>query len=329
MPQESTAGATSWDPGVLALRTMTLTISLAADGLLVQSADHRLTNLATGTIVDDAEKKQLVISLANNGAVAICFSGVGEVAGRGRASEILFQAAVEAGPLFEVSMDQLLESLGAKSTAWLRGVRGDTRHSFVAAGFDVTSTEIVTRVALVSNCQRIAGQEDSMLVVADHLPEQVFEVSTAVITEPIVLVAGMHPAVARSDRLALTRLARNHRQTIQIARRMAYVNRAAAATSAARDAVSPHCTTVSLVVGRTQINGMTLAHTTSEHEIPIEHVSAGHDDRDFIAAAIKEVWRELGRTDTPVQRGSSTCAINLPWLTRGSPYASPSDTLMT
>lgn len=307
---------------------MTLTMSLVADGLIVQSADHRLVELPSGRIVDDAEKKQLVVQLGTAVAV-ISFAGVGAVAGRGRASELLYDTAVNAGQPFQVSLDQLIQKLRLKSTAWLRGVRGDRRrHSFVVAAIEDVGDAIITKVSMVSNYQTIDSQEGPVLQVQDN-PQALdsFTVSSQIVSQPTVLVAGMHPAVDEKDRLALTRLVRDRRMMIQLARRMAYVNRAAASRPQARGMISPHCTTAAQLLARTQINGMTIAHTDQEREIPIETVMAGFDARPVLEEALRTAWREQGRTDTPVQRGSMSSGKTLSGTTTGSPYANKDDKL--
>jgi hypothetical protein len=307
---------------------MTLTMSLVADGLIVQSADHRLVELPSGRVVDDAEKKQLVIQMGTAVAV-VSFAGVGAVAGRGRASELLYDTAVNAGEPFQVSLDQLLQKLRLDATEWLRGVRGDwRRHSFVVAAIENVGDEVITKVSLVSNYQRINSQDGPTLQVQDN-PQALdsFNVSSQIVSEPTVLVAGMHPAVGEKDRLALTRLVRDRRMTIQLARRMAYVNRAAASRTHARGMISPHCTTAAQLLARTQINGMTIAHTDQEREIPIETVMAGFDTRPVLEEAIRAAWRAQGRTDTPIQRGSVSSGKTLNGTTTGSPYANRDDQL--
>ncbi len=304
---------------------MTLTISLVADGLVVQSADHRLVELPSQKVIDDAERKQLVVQVGT-GAAAISFAGIGDIPGRGRASQLLYDTAVKAGLPFEVSLDKLVDDLRHNSSEWLRVVGGDRRHSFVVAAIETVGDQVVTKLSLVSNYQTISGQQGSSLQVQDEpRARDSFSVSSVLVGEPTVLVAGMHPAIRDEDRVALTRMVRDRRMSIQLARRMAYVNRSAASRSQAQGMISPHCTTAALLLGCTQINGLTLAHTDQEQEIPIEIVMAGADERRIVQEAIEKVWREEGRTDTPVQRGSSTSAVALKGITAGSPYANPSD----
>lgn len=306
---------------------MTLTISLVADGLVVQSADHRLVELPSRRIVDDAERKQLVVQLGMGTAV-ISFAGIGGVRGRRSASQLLYDTAVKAGEPFQISLDELVDELRRTSTEWLHAVRGDRRHSFVVAAMEDVGDQIVTRLLLVSNYQTITGQRSSTLQVEDE-PRALdnFSVSSEVVGEPTVLVAGMHPAVRDEDRIALTRMVRDRRKSIQLARRMAYVNRNSASRSQAEGMVSPHCTTAALLLSRTQINGMTLAHTDQEREIPIEIVQVGTDQRRMMQEALKKVWREQGYVGTPVLRGSSTTGKTLKGTTAGSPYADSGDSL--
>ena len=303
---------------------MTLTVSLLADGLIVQSADHRLLEIPSGKIVTNFEKKQFVVQLSGPCLATISFAGLGAVEGY-PTSQLLYDTALKAGGPGQVSLDQFIEDLRRNATKWLRRVPVDNRHhSFVVAGIELVEDEVVTKVSLVSNYQTITGQEGLDLQVDNsvHASES-FAVSSYVVGEPIVLVAGMHAAVPRSDRLALTRMVRNRRRTIELARRLAYINRWAALR--AEDNVSPECTTAALLLGCTQINAMTRAHREGEYDVAIDVVMTGVDQRRII----EEIWHKEGMTGTPHMRGSAAGAVSLNGTTTGSSYANPDDVLLT
>jgi hypothetical protein len=301
---------------------MTLTLTLAGDGFIVQSADHRLVGVPTKQVVDESERKQLLVQLGD-GAAAVCFSGVGFTSTGRRASQVLYEAALNAGPPFETSFDAVAESIRSASESWLRGVRYG--HSFVMSGFESTDDAILTRVAMISNYQRLQGEmnehgREAPVVVDAELTAGRFVISSVEVTEPVVLVAGMHPAVTIAERQRLTRAMRKRRLSSQLARSLAYVNATASIREAAKRGISADCTTISLVVGRRQINGMTRAHGDREIEVVTEIVQPGNDMRAILQTAIEQIWREQGLSGTPIQRASSTLAIPLRRETRGSPY---------
>jgi hypothetical protein len=80
-------------------------MTLAGEGFIVQSADHRLTELPSHRVVDDAERKQLLV-LLERGAAAISFAGIGIADGK-RAAEVLYEAVVQAGNPLAAAFDDI------------------------------------------------------------------------------------------------------------------------------------------------------------------------------------------------------------------------------
>ena len=71
-------------------------MTLAANGLLVQSADHRLSRPDGTDYVDSAPKQMRIQSLGNQVSV-VCYAGIGVVSGRGSAADLLYRTASDLG----------------------------------------------------------------------------------------------------------------------------------------------------------------------------------------------------------------------------------------
>lgn len=309
---------------------MTLTMTLGANALLVQSADHRLSRL-DGSLYDDEEPKQLLVQSMGRQASVVCYSGVGEVPGRGRASELLYSAVSALDT--HASLQDVAEAVREAGTRWLRGVSGDRRHSFTLAGLVVRPDDrvIETHVGLISNRQRVreirrsrALTEDTDRATDDFVITWLDEWDDG---EPVLLATGTHQAVHDGEALRLTRLVRSRRSTAGLARAMATVNRTAAGRSTA---ISPNCTTASFLLGRTQINGMSLGHTSAgDAEVAIPRAICGFDLRTLLADVLAEVPNRFPDfVGTPQMRPSSSYAESLPFGTTGSPFAHPDDPLL-
>jgi hypothetical protein len=305
-------------------------MTLAANGLLVQSADHRLIRVKDGSVYDDSEPKHLFAQSMGGQASFISFAGVGEVPGRGRASKVLYRAVSE--PLdSKASFEDIAEAVREAGTHWLRSVRGDRRHSFTMAGFHIEDQKVETRIALISNWQRVGTIERSRVTTTDAADAS----NDFAVTwmdewddgEPVLLTTGLSDAVHDGDALRLTQLVRRRRTLEGLSRAVAHVNRTAAGRSSG---ISPHCTTVSLVIGRTQVNGISLGHSRDgEQEVPIPSAMTGFDLRSVLGDAVAEIWEKEGLTGVPQVRPSSTFGASLPFRTEGSPFANPSDRFLT
>jgi hypothetical protein len=303
---------------------MTLTISLIADGLIVQTADHRLMGSDRAPCTEDDAPKQLVAT-AKTWATSICFAGVAQLGHRGRASEVLHKA-IE-GTNVSASFIDAVNAMANGLTRWMAGATGDTRMSVTMAGFVAGEEVRLTQVALVSNWQRLSGEHNSMLLTADvPMAENRFAVSDAIVTTPVTLVSGWCPAVRDDERIRLTRLVRQKRTLEQLARAMAYINRAASERKEAKETISPACTSVAVVVGPTQINGRSLAHVDeAEREVVVPKAWCGFDLRGYMAKVVAEVWRNEGLPGAPQTLPSSTFTPGRTGANGGSPYANPDD----
>ena len=133
---------------------MTLTMTLAANGLLVQSADHRLMRVPDGSLYDDAEPKHLFVQSLGGQASVVSFTEY-EVRLRARVGSVVPGGKRTAGQS-RASLEDIAEAVCVPvAKDWLQGIVGDRRHTFTMAGFNVKEAEVETRIALISNWQRM------------------------------------------------------------------------------------------------------------------------------------------------------------------------------
>jgi hypothetical protein len=302
---------------------VTLTINLVADRLIVQTADHRLM-ASDRPLPDDDTPKQFVAS-GKGWAAAICYAGVAQLRGRGSVSKILCEA-LEAAKASSSFLD-VAGALADRASRWMAPATGERRLSITMAGITAGAGQGLTRIALVSNWQRLGEERDSMLLVESLLEAQNrFEVTDATVTAPVTVVSGWWPAVRDKDRIDLTRLVRRRRTIDELARATAHVNRVAAKRPEAKCTISSACTSIAVVVGPTQANGRSLAHADDgEREIVVPKVWCGFDLPGYMGKVVAEVWRQQGLPGVPQTVPSSTFVIGGPEPSGPSPYANTND----
>ena len=304
-------------------------MTLAAAGLLVQTADHRLVTLPDRALLDDAEPKHVQVQ-SLRWCAAVSFAGVGEVRGRGRASAVLYRAITDANA--DASFEDVATAVADAGTVWLRGVASDARrHTFVMGGFlfgddERLAEEIPTRLAVISNHQRLGTKAGPDLSLHDVPVLDRFAVSVIDVVEPLVLITGMHPAVRADERARLARLVNRRRTTRQLAAAMAYINEAASERPEAAGAISPHCTSVAMLVGTGQVKGMGRAHAAApQRDAPIASARPGFDEAEILRRAVEAE----GRDWSTGQVVSATFVAGWPSdvVSSGSPYADHEDPL--
>jgi hypothetical protein len=306
---------------------MTLTITLVADGLIVQTSDHRLTEQPGSMLITDEEPKQMY-ALADDWAAVVGFAGIGYVRTDSRiirASDIAYDAVTKAGR--KAGFAATADAIATGATRWLRAVTGDRRHSFVMAGLVVQSPEVITRVAVISNWQRPDVGADAVVATIDTAARDHFDVSIFDTYEPAVLAMGCHPAVRQAELFRIKRMANAKRSTRQIASVMSYVNGAASQRPAAKDAVSRHCTSVAILLSRRQINGEATAHTEGREQ-PVPVLQGNAVFRNALERTVAELQAkgEIAPGIVAPPR-SSTFAKSVPVEFRDLPYTTPADPL--
>lgn len=258
-----------------------------------------------------------------------CYAGIGTIKGRKSAGDTLRSAVVGPASKDRMSIGDIADALAPEAERWLRGVGGDTRHSFSLSGIEIDGARVRTRVALVSNWQRLEhGRNGDLLTVDSKAANVGFSIDLIDVTEPILLVTGMHPALGREARLRLMRLTRRRRTTSQLAHEMAMMNRVAAGHNAAQKTISPHCTSISMLLSAGEICGTAFAHTRSEGPVVTPLVNTGPDDSaSWVETVIADHWRKEGRSSPPKRRPSMNFYLGFPCKTKESPYRHKKDHL--
>ena len=204
---------------------MTLTITVAGQRSIYQSADYRLLDLATGETYDLGAQKGVLINAFDWTAI-VAFAGIGRTASVDVSEWLAAHVASIGG---NDPFDRVIEAL-LDADSWLSQVEADhRRHSFSVGAFE----ESTPTFALVSNYESIVAPPAR--VAAGRLA-----VTRLRPTKTTAFVSGQAWAVSRSDRRTLARIVDRDPEPAKVYEALASMNRA---VSTATRLVSPSCFT--------------------------------------------------------------------------------------
>jgi uncharacterized membrane protein len=248
--------------GVLKVRvaaTVTLNITLLTEQVIYQGADLRLTNGDTGKLVTDVSGK--IIEVGDfEWSGFVTYTGIGRAFGRDTSDLVVDWLTGVSG-----SPDVLVQKLADEARGWVtRVARHGGRHlphTFVLTAFIAGRAQ----AWVVSNFEDAKGRYNSA-------PSLEFRISSRRLGRgALAIVTGQKGAVSRLSRQRLERLAAEpSTDPSRIRQRLTEINRAAAASPAARGTVSPGSYVVSL-----RSDGQGAMQVSADDFVELRHVLAG------------------------------------------------------
>jgi hypothetical protein len=259
---------------------MTLNITVLTPDVIYQSADFRLTNADTCTLVTDASRK--LISLQYSGWDGlITYTGLG----RWRDRDVSQWVVDWVAGIDDATPDWMANSIAVRGSELLSEVLARTgmrfRHTFVLAAFVGGRV----RAYLISNFEN--GRSRPRAAADSRLQVTPLVLSTH--RRSRVVVTGASPAVTRVQRRQLERIAAAHPgDGGRIRRSIERINATASRIPQAGGLVSPECVVVSF-----RSDGAGFINSSAGDGPRLQQISNGVDVNRFMADALKTVGIDL------------------------------------
>jgi hypothetical protein len=213
---------------------MTLNITMLTDQTIYQSADFRVIDCDTKQIISDSSNKLVTLQYGKWDGL-LSYTGIGSWRGRETSAFVIEWLT----GLTHATFEEVVLRIRDEGTKWLQSIETEwrrIRHTFILAGF-VANTPYL---AIISNFEDLLGRNDADAWSALEVSRWRFG------GKPFAVVTGCKSAVRRYELRHLARLACGPSDNpARIRRRLAELNRSAAATPAFKGMISDACSVVS------------------------------------------------------------------------------------